>query len=383
MNMERQLREEERIRAGYYQQHNYTWQYVLQPEEYQDLLSREVNGKHLQIYPFHPKNNWTDFIRFKEGPAGGDCDSSAATMLTFKMVYTYLNDGEITPQSKKYNEYQIKKAGAKYCGDTMTYCGDTMTSGWTPLKRYLAYQHQALQDKTLQDKNHELFDDFDTWVKVKDDGVPITNFENDCKRGFREYCYYFAEQMAAPVGQVLSSDCKLFLENVWNQGNMIPVPEFFNKARAREDYGDTIDRMLTYLYYFIISDGNDKYLKLLFCVEEKCKTDIEEAEKATKAVEKTKEWISQVCGEKMNKEAWNTFVEIHFLQPFCNLDKNGIYIPVCMFNNQPLQYAYFPYYEKQLRFLPGTLEECECFFRTCNTAILERSRLIQEKIKKR
>ena len=128
--------------------------------------------------------------------------------------------------------------------------------------------------------------------------------------------------------------------------------------------------MLTYLYYFIISDGNDKYLKLLFCVEEKCKTDIEEAEKATKAVEKTKEWISQVCGEKMNKEAWNTFVDIHF-------------IPVCMFNNQPLQYAYFPYYEKQLRFLPGTLEECECFFRTCNTAILERSRLIQEKIKKR
>lgn len=80
--------------------------------------------------------------------------------------------------------------------------------------------------QTLQDKNHELFDDFDTWVKVKDDGVPITNFENDCKRGFREYCYYFAEQMAAPVGQVLSSDCKLFLENVWNQGNMIPVPEF-------------------------------------------------------------------------------------------------------------------------------------------------------------
>lgn len=50
MNMERQLREEERIRAGYYQQHNYTWQYVLQPEEYQDLLSREVNGKHLQIH---------------------------------------------------------------------------------------------------------------------------------------------------------------------------------------------------------------------------------------------------------------------------------------------------------------------------------------------
>ena len=369
MNMERQLREEERIRAGYYQQHNYTWQYVLQPEEYQDLLSREVNGKHLQIHPFHPKNNWTDFIRFKVGNAGGDCDSSAATMLTFKMVYTYLNDGKIIPQDGKYNEYKIEKAGA-------IYCGDTMTSGWAILKRYLAYQHKALQDK-----NPELFDDFDKWVKVKYDGVPITNFENDCKRGFKEYCYYFAEQMAAPVGQVLSSDCKLFLENVWNQGNMIPVPEFFNKARAREDYGDTIDRMLTYLYYFIISDGNDKYLKLLFCVEEKCKTDIEEAEKATKAVEKTKEWISQVCGEKTGKGAWNTFVEIHFLQPFCKLDENGIYIPVCMFNNQPLRYTHPPYYEKQLRFLPGTLEECECFFRTCNTAILERSRLIQEKIK--
>ena len=375
MNMERQLREEERIRAGYYQQHNYTWQYVLQPEEYQDLLSREVNGKHLQIHPFHPKNNWTDFIRFKVGNAGGDCDSSAATMLTFKMVYTYLNDGKIIPQdgkyNEKYNEYKIEKAGA-------IYCGDTMTSGWAILKRYLAYQHKALQDK-----NPELFDDFDKWVKVKYDGVPITNFENDCKRGFKEYCYYFAEQMAAPVGRVLSSDCKLFLENVWNQGNLLPVPEFFNKARASDEYGDTIDRMLTYLYYFIMSTGDDKYLKsggndiylkLLFCVEKKCKTDIEEAEK-------TKEWISQVCGEKTGKGAWNTFVEIHFLQPFCNLDKNGIYIPVCMFNNQPLRYTYPPYYKKQLRFLPGTLEECECFFRTCNTAILERSRLIQEKIK--
>ena len=152
MNMERQLREEERIRAGYYQQHNYTWQYVLQPEEYQDLLSREVNGKHLQIHPFHPKNNWTDFIRFKVGNAGGDCDSSAATMLTFKMVYTYLNDGKIIPQDGKYNEYKIEKAGA-------IYCGDTMTSGWAILKRYLAYQHKALQDK-----NPELFDDFDKWL---------------------------------------------------------------------------------------------------------------------------------------------------------------------------------------------------------------------------
>ena len=106
-------------------------------------------------------------------------------------------------------------------------------------------------------------------------------------------------------------------------------------------------------------------------------------------MKKTKDWIRQVCGEKTGEGAWNTFVEIHFLQPFCKLDENGIYIPVCMFNNQPLRYTYPPYYEKQLhykkqlRFLPGTLEECECFFRTCNTAILERSRLIQEKIKKR
>ncbi len=144
--------------------------------------------------------------------------------------------------------------------------------------------------------------------------------------------------------------------------------------------------MLTYLYYFIISGGNesgydDKYLELFFCVDEKKhKKDIAEVENAMKAVEKTKNWISQVCGEKRGKEPWNTFVEIHFLQPFCKLDENGIYIPVCMFNNQPLKYAQPPYYGKQLRFLPGTLEECECFFRTLNTAILERSRLIQQKI---
>ena len=304
MNKERQMREEVRIRAGYYQQHNYTWQYVLQPEEGQDLLSREVNGGHLQIYPFHPKNNWTDFVRFKEGPAGGDCDSSAATMLTFKMVYDYLKHGEMVPRPNKYHEYQIKEEGS-------IYGGDTMTSGWTPLKRYFVYQHQELQGR-----NHELFDDFDKWIKVKEVKkveVPVTNLENDRKKGFREYCYYFAEQMAAPVGRMLRSDCKLFLENVWNQGNMIPVPEFFNKARASDKYGDTIDRMPTYLYYFIISGSNDKYLKLLFCIdEEKCKTDVEEAENATKAVEKTKKWITECVVRKGVKRLGTPLLKFTF-----------------------------------------------------------------------
>lgn len=377
MNKERQLREEERIRAGYYQQHNYTWQYVLQPEEYQDLLSREVNGKHLQIYPFHPKNNWTDFIRFKEGPAGGDCDSSVAAMLTFKMVYTYLKDGEIIHRFDKYGEYLIKISAE-------IYQGDTLTSALTPLKLYLGFLHEASKadDEFRQWVSLQ-------WVRKSQSYKACIPEEKDLPhyKCFVDYLKEKIDDIAEPVGRKLSEDCKLFLENVWNQGNMIPVPEFFNKARANDEYGDTIDRMLTYLYYFIMSRENDIYLKLLFCVEEKCKRDIEEAEKATKAVEKTKDWISQVCGEKTGKEAWNTFVEIHFLQPFCKLDENGIYIPVCMFNNQPLRYTYPPYYEKQLhykkqlRFLPGTLEECECFFRTCNTAILERSRLIQEKIK--
>lgn len=102
---------------------------------------------------------------------------------------------------------------------------------------------------------------------------------------------------------------------------------------------------------------------------------MEKAEKAAKG------WIDKVCDEKNGKEAWNTFVEIHFLQPFCELDENGIYIPVCMFNGKPLCDQFKkPYDKKQPEFLPGNLEECECFFRTCNTAIRERSRLIQQKI---
>ena len=362
MNKKRQLREAERIRAGYYQQHNYTWQYVLQPEEDTSLLSHEVSGK---IYPFQPKNDWTDFIRFKYGPAGKDCDSSAAAMLTFELVYDYLQDGEIVPRSDKFGEYQIKKGGA-------IYCGDTMTSGWGLLKRYFVCLHKALQDR-----NHELFADFDEWVKVEDK-KPVTSLEKDSNRCFKEYCYYFAEQMTSPVGRVLSADCKLFLENVWNQGNMIPVPEFFNVYRASYKYGDTVDRMLTYLYYFIIS-GDDKYLKFLFCAEGENKKDakinVEKAEKAAKG------WIDKVCDEKNGKEAWNTFVEIHFLQPFCELDENGIYIPVCMFNGKPLCDQFKkPYDKKQPEFLPGNLEECECLFRPCNTAIRERSRLIQQKI---
>ena len=375
MNKKRHDREMERIRAGYYQQHNYTWQYVLQPEEDPSLLSHEVRGT---IYPFQPKNDWTDFICFKEGPAGKDCDSSAAAMLTFALVYDYLQNGEIVPQSNQFGEYQIEKGG-------VIYCGDTMTSGWGPLKRYFVYLHQALQDR-----DRKLFDDFNEWIHVKKVAkidVPVTNLQKNSQLGFKAYCYYFAEQMAAQIGRALSEDCKLFLENVWNQGNIILVPEFFNQSRASDQYGDTVDRMLTYLYYFIIS-GDDKYLNLLFCVEEKNKkaaggnaTDVTVAGYAQKAVKTTKAWISAVCGEKGGAEAWNTFVELHLLQPFCKLDENGTYTPVCMFNGEPLyDQLRKPYDKKQLGFLPDTLKECECFFRTCNTAIRERSRLIQQKI---
>ena len=145
--------------------------------------------------------------------------------------------------------------------------------------------------------------------------------------------------------------------------------------------------MLTYLYWFIIS-GDDKYLKLLFCVEEKNekaaggnKKDMIVAENAKKAVETTKDWIDAVCGEKRGAEAWNALVECHLMQPFCRLDEKGTYIPVCMFNGRPLDdYFKKPYDQKQLKFLPDSLKECECFFRTCNTATIERSRLIQQKI---
>lgn len=369
MDIERQKREIERIRAGYYQQHNYTWQYVLQPSEAPSLLSRKVNKEQMQIAPFYPANDWTDFIRFKYGPAGCDCDSSAAAMLTFQLAYDYLYDGELIPRSDKYGEYEIRT-------ERTIYRGDTMTSGWMPLKRYLAYQHQELQ---REDQESQKFHEFDLWVKVYKEGVPMTNLEHDPYRGFKEYCYYFAEQLAAPVEQVLSEDCKLFLENVWNQGNIVPVPEFFNKARASNEYGDTVDRMLTYLYYYMTSSAADpdKYLDLLFCVEGKKQ---EDAEDAKEAVNKTKGWIHHVCGEKRDKAAWNSFVELHFLQPFCRLDESGIYIPVCMFNNKPLQYACPPYPETQLKFLPDSLKECECFFGTLNTAIRQRSSLIQQKI---
>ncbi len=86
-----------------------------------------------------------------------------------------------------------------------------MQSG-NALKQYFVYQHQELQGE-----NDELFDDFDKWIKVKEVKkveVPVTNLENDRNRNFRDYCEYFVAQMAAPVGRVLSSNCKLFLENV-------------------------------------------------------------------------------------------------------------------------------------------------------------------------
>lgn len=376
MNKKRREREMERIRAAYYQHHNYTWQYVLQPGEDPSLLSHEV---YETICPFQPRNDWTDFIRFKEGPAGKDCDSSVASVLTFVLVYDYLQNGEIVPLSNQLGEYHIDiKESNK------VYLGDTLTSALIPFKLYLGFLRQEAKES---DELRQWLSC--CWTKRSQSYKVCIPKEKDCDR-YKRFVDYLTEQidaLAAPIGRVLSENCKLFLENVWNQGNIIPVPEFFNQSRASDQYGDTVDRMLTYLYYFIISD-DDKYLNLLFCVEEKKKKaaggnkkDVTIAENAQKAVKATKDWIRAVCGEKRGAEAWNAFVENHFLQPFCKLDDNGTYIPICMFNGQPLN-AYFkkPYDQKQLKFLPDNLRECECFFRTCNTAIMERSRLIQQKI---
>ena len=168
---------------------------------------------------------------------------------------------------------------------------------------------------------------------------------------------------------------------------MIPVPEFVNQARANEEYGDTVDRLLTYLSRFMLS-GDDAYLNLLFCVAEKKKkaesgreADILRAEQATEAVKMTKKWITEICGEQHGEKVWNRFVEVCFLQPFCKLDEKGIYVPLCMFSGKPLHDGLRNTCEKkQLFFLPSNLEECECFFKTCNIAIQERAGLIQKAI---
>lgn len=357
MTNTRKIRETQRIRAGYYDRHDYTFQYMLQPGETPALLQWEGNGISKHITPFTPQNNWTDFIRFKEGPAGGDCDTSAASALTFQMAYPYLRGGKLEPLCGTYQEYGIRT-------DNLFCCGDTMTSGWMPLKRYLAYLHDALGKN-----GNPRFPSLDQWVKVYAPGVPMTNARRDSQRSFRSYCYFHADQMAAPVGQALSPDCLLFLNNVWNQGNILPVPRGFNAARFNYSYGDTADRLLTYLYYFMIT-YETVYLDLLFCHERNPQT-------RRAVIKSTKAWLSHICGKTPGPAAWNTFVELHCLQPFCQLH-NGVYLPICLFNGQPLRYP--QPVPKQLKFLPDTLEECECLFRTCNRAIPERSRLIQQRI---
>lgn len=354
----RKARETQRIRSGYYHDHNYTWQYVLQPGEDPSLLCREIAGKLRQISPFVPQNNnWTDFILFKQGPTGGDCDASAAAILTFQMAYPYLSTGRLEPLPGKYQEYKITL-------DDLCCCGETMTSGWTPLKRYLAYLHDALRDK-----KDPRFAPMDRWIKVKKPGLPMTNPRRDNQRSFRSYCYFYADEMAVPVGQILSKDCLLFLKNVWSPGNMLPVPEGFNTARFSSSYGDTADRLLTYLYYFMVS-GDDIYLELLLSNEKKTET-------RCAIMEATKAWLHHVCGEPLDKRAWNTFVEIHCLQPLCRL-QNGVYLPICLFNGKPLRYP--KPVPRQLKFLPDSLEESEYLFRTCNRVIPERTRLIQQRI---
>ena len=158
----------------------------------------------------------------------------------------------------------------------------------------------------------------------------------------------------------MSDESKKFLDNYLKAGNMIAVPEFFNKTRSNGGEWDTVDRMLWKIYQYFENGKNDRYLNGLFSGKR-------EAREA--ALNKCKLWFMDA-----GFNSWPIFVEKNLLQPFVDEDNN--WKPISLKTGKAISLKISEDYMP----MPTTLTECEVFFKTANNGIGKRCRLIWEKI---
>ena len=318
----------ERILKGEFLNKNYLAQY--------DPVDCSSTLKRFCLYKSDAEKSWR----------GEDCDVSLAAVVTYSMMYDWLDGNTIQWQPGSCVKYCVMGKQGKE-GKGNLYYGDTMTSAWTVLRKYLF----CLWEKEPQNSNLRGY--------FFSNGQELTTYsKNDPYKGFTDYFFKLLIRNKDVLDVLEEKVCvvaKEFLDNYLKAGNMIATPEKFNVPRSNNGRWDTVDRMLWKIYQYF-KNGKDKAFLFQMFTEEK-----------DAAVTNCLNWFKDAGIDK-----WEDFVEENLMMPFVDKDLRPISLKTGKAIELGIREDYKP--------MPTSIEECEVFFETANKGIEERSRLIWEKI---
>lgn len=298
------------------------------------------------------KNLFKKFLEYKKRNGyynGIDCDVSLAAITSYKLIYPYLNDKQISLQKTSKYKYEFNV-------DNFIYKGDTLTSALTVIKKYLGFLWKEIDNsKEMKDiEKYQAFYNLFDGVSSKD--IPIAK-----KGKWNEYCYNNAEI----IWNAMDDSAKLFLKNYMKLGNYICIPGNTYKCKnsdkyvsfntARSNYGtwDTVDTLLWKIYqYFETKDI--KYIEEIFTCNKK---------------QLTSDFLK--WNEDFNIHSWDDFIEVHKLQGFIS-DRR----PVSLKDGNPIQLDI----GKNYNAIPTNYDECLKFFETSKDAINYRTKNLYEYI---
>lgn len=291
-----------------------------------------------QYADFTWHKDWRDLFNYKFNNAvKGDCDRSPVALVTYELIYDYLDLDEKNRCKTKSDRY---------------YSGDFTTSAITSFKLYLQYK--------LQEGNVSM--EFSKLFALKN-GIICTppSVPEDDYKGLTDYIYknISNSEFVHTVSNELTGEVNSFIYNCFKSGNFIAVPECFNSPRSNFGNWDTVDRMMWKIYQYFENGKDIEYLKQLF------KHDQDEA--ACNCIN----WF-----EDAGINSWEDFVRVNLLAPFT--DDN--LVPICLKTGEAIK---LPITEQKYEPMPANLAECEVFFKTVNKGIIKRSDLIWDKINKR
>lgn len=348
-------------------------------EEVEEMKKRILQGDFLdknyltQYRPVDCSSALKRFCLYRSGAEqvwhGEDCDVSFAAVVTYAMMYNWLDINSIQWQPGSYTKYCVMSILGNQ------YYGDTMTSAWTVFRRYLFY----LWDKEPEESCfRELFDRDE---KVEQLVTPeYKEYKAALKKGevsetqltyptFQDYFYKLIihkPQALEIIEERTSARSKNFLNNYMMPGNFIVVPCGFNYERSGRGHAadlDTVDRMLWAIYHYFrcIKNKNEieaqKYLNKLFAKI------ADNQAKMNMSVSNFKNWLKDA-----EIHTWDEFTAQNCMDPFVSKEDGK---PISLKTGKQI-----PEDDKDYDPMPKCIDECECFFKTVNDGILERNQLV-------
>lgn len=327
-----------------------------------ELLMHEVLGKSKFIFEEsllmqnddskwgEEKNSLLKFLEYRKTKGHYkqmDCDVSLAAVVTYKLMYSFLNNKKISAQKANRSKYEF------LIEDGTVYRGDTLTSAITTIKRYLGFLWKEIDKSDELKENIKYSDFYDLFEKVSAKGIPCA------KEGtWDSYCA--TPEHANIIWNAMDNEARLFLDNYMRMGNYICIPGntyavtakifvSFNTARSNMGKWDTVDTLLWKIYQGF-KENNIEYIEKIFTVKSK---------ELAKGFQK--------CNKDFSITSWDDFIKVHCLQDFIEDGK-----PISLKSGKPIELDIRDEYDA----MPNSYDESVVFFKTLSDLIGYRSKRI-------